>query len=109
MVKHEKIPEEKAEIALPIAKIQTLPQGLDFQHREGRAKASVRVEHDTIFFSAHCDSLQQLVERYEALINSRQQEQRQEQEVVKEERKPDRLWWMVLFFFVLVGCIRDRR
>ena len=65
---HEKIPEARAEIALPIEKIQALPQGLDFQHREGRAQATIRVEHDTIFFSSHCDSLQRLVERYEEII-----------------------------------------
>ena len=86
--KHEKIPEANAEIALPISKIQSLPQGLDFQHRKGRATAGVRVEHDTIYFTAHCDSLQQLVERYEAVMSGK--EERQKENQVKEEKVKDK-------------------
>ena len=106
---HEKIPEARAEIALPIEKIQALPQGLDFQHREGRAQATIRVERDTIFFSAHCDSLQRLVERYEEIIA--QQDFRDHQETVVHQK---RKWgWprgvlAVLLLAFIVGVLHVR-
>ena len=69
--------EAQVKLSLPIEKIQTLPQGLDFQYRKGRAQATVRVEHDTVYFYAHCDSLQRLVAHYEEVIeehNAQRQE-----------------------------------
>ena len=98
--RHEKVPEAKAEIALPIAKIQTLPQGLDFQQRKGRATAGVRVEHDTIFFTAHCDSLQQLVERYEAVIAGKESEV--EAGKVKEKDRESWGWGLVIMAVVVL-------
>ena len=105
-----KIPEAKAEIALPIGKIQTLPQGLDFQHRKGRATAGVRVEHDTIFFTAHCDSLQQLVERYEAVIAGKTEslEERKEEEKFKDNRI--NCWILVMEMVTMAALLaREKR
>lgn len=59
------IPVEKAPLIIPIANLHNLPTGARFMAKEGRATAEVEVKGDTLYVTATCDSLQQLVLQYE--------------------------------------------
>lgn len=80
----ETIPASTAELTLPIASLHSLPKGAVFTEKSGAATVGVKVEGDTVYVTAHCDSLQQviyhLVEEVETLKN--------ENEELKTEKKP---------------------
>lgn len=59
------IPIEKAPLIIPIRNLHNLPAGARFAAKEGRATAELEIKGDTLFITAICDSLQQLVFKYE--------------------------------------------
>lgn len=63
-----KIPESRARLAIPSATLKELPVGAAFVRKSGQATAEIRFLHDTLFVTATCDSLQNLVYQYETAI-----------------------------------------
>lgn len=62
------IPESRARLIVPSAKLKELPPGAAFVQKSGQATAEIRFLHDTLFVTASCDSLQNLVYQYEEEI-----------------------------------------
>lgn len=60
-----RVPESRANLIVPSAKLKELPPGAAFVQRSGQATAEIRFLHDTLFVTASCDSLQSLVYQYE--------------------------------------------
>ena len=50
---------------IPMGSLHDLSPGAKFVAKEGRATAEVEIKGDTLIITATCDSLQQLVYRYE--------------------------------------------
>ena len=61
----QQVPMSRAQIRIPQAHLQQLPPQAQWHHRSGQASVRVRLQHDTIYVDATCDSLQQLVMEYE--------------------------------------------
>lgn len=59
------VPESRARLVVPSAKLKELPPSAAFVQRSGQATAEIRFLHDTLFVTASCDSLQSLVYQYE--------------------------------------------
>lgn len=60
-----RVPESRAHLIVPSAKLKELPSGAAFVQKSGQATAEIRFLHDTLFVTASCDSLQSLVYQYE--------------------------------------------
>jgi hypothetical protein len=58
----------KANLALTLPDLVSLPSGAVFSEKSGRAGVSVQRDNDTIRITATCDSLQTLMEYYEREI-----------------------------------------
>lgn len=59
------VPESRARLVVPSAKLKELPPSAAFVQKSGQATAEIRFLHDTLFVTASCDSLQSLVYQYE--------------------------------------------
>ena len=69
----EKVPMSEVEMEIPMQNLLKLPDRAEYRAKSGQAGASVRVENDTVFVSATCDSLQIMCDYYESLyINYKQ-------------------------------------
>ena len=77
------VPESRADLQIPTARLRDLPPAALYPAKSGQATATVRFLHDTLFVSASCDSLQQLVYDYQ------QQIERLSQSKQNENRKSD--------------------
>lgn len=63
----------EVKMEIPMENLLKLPDKAEYRAKEGQATASVRVENDTVFVSATCDSLQIMCDYYESLyINYKQ-------------------------------------
>ncbi|GHT64555.1 hypothetical protein FACS189451_12210 [Bacteroidia bacterium] len=63
------IPMSKAQLAIPVKDIPNLTLGASYSDKSGQASVRVRVENDTVFVDAVCDSLLRQVETYEMELN----------------------------------------
>ena len=90
------VPESRADLQIPAAGLRNLPPAALYTAKSGQATATVRFLHDTLFVSASCDSLQQLVYDYQ------QQVERLSQTKQNENRKPDCTSATSFFLF---GCL----
>ena len=70
------IPEVKAELQIPVARLAEMPAGAAFVKKEKHATATVRVVRDTLLVTAECDSLASLVYSYEQLMQNRHDEEK---------------------------------
>jgi hypothetical protein len=68
-VKYEPIPESKAQVLIPVKDISKLPPGASYSDKNGQASVKVRIENDTVYVDAICDSLLRQVETYEMELN----------------------------------------
>lgn len=59
------IPMSKALLMIRTDDLRKLPPGAAYVNKSGQATASVQLKNDTLYVSATCDSLQQLVWHYE--------------------------------------------
>ncbi|MDY6122087.1 MAG: hypothetical protein SPI72_03300 [Porphyromonas sp.] len=60
---HLNLPEEKVQIAIPISSLRDLPLAAGYGRRIGRASVNmVRTGRDTLSITAHCDSLQLIID-----------------------------------------------
>lgn len=63
----------EVEMEIPMQNLLKLPDKAEYRAKSRQAGASVRVENDTVFVSATCDSLQIMCDYYESLyINYKQ-------------------------------------
>lgn len=62
------VPASCADLQIPVAGLRELPPTAVYTTRSGQATATVRFLHDTLFVSASCDSLQQLIYDYQQQI-----------------------------------------
>lgn len=57
------LPEEKAQIAIPISSLRDLPLAAGYEKRIGRASVNmIRAGPDTLSITAHCDSLELIID-----------------------------------------------
>ena len=93
-----RLPESSTTLRIPIGELESLPSGATFRSKDGTASASVRSVHDTLYITATCDSLQQVVYKYRQQIeriSSLRQNRREES-----KRATGFPCW-----FLLGGCI----
>ena len=104
------IPESRATLRIPtaeLARLAAVPSEAAYVNRSGQATATVRYVHDTLVVTATCDSLQQLVYRYESELN-RFRNGEQAERVKKETRHAASLPIINAFFGLLVGGVIGR-
>jgi hypothetical protein len=63
------IPTSKAQVQIPVKDIPNLPPDASYSNKSGQASVKVRMENDTVFVDAVCDSLLRQVETYEMELN----------------------------------------
>ena len=104
------IPESRATLRIPtaeLARLAAVPSDAAYVNRSGQATATVRYVHDTLVVTATCDSLQQLIYRYESELNRFRNGERAEQ-TKKETRHAASLPIINTFFGLLVGGVIGR-
>lgn len=104
------IPESRATLRIPaaeLARLAAVPSEAAYVNRSGQATATVRYVRDTLVVTATCDSLQQLIYRYESELN-RFRNGEQAEQVKKETRHAASLPIINTFFGLLVGGVIGR-
>lgn len=91
-----RVPESRANLIVPSAKLKELPPGAAFVQRSGQATAEIRFLHDTLFVTASCDSLQSLVYQYEEELANVSASTK------VSEKKLDRNWDCVFVFVIAI-------
>lgn len=89
------VPESRADLQIPAAGLRGLPPAAVYTARSGQATATVRFLHDTLFVSASCDSLQQLVYDYQQQVE-RLSVCSEHEEKTKERSGGRRFLWGIL-------------
>ena len=89
------IPESRADLQIPAAGLRGLPPAAVYTARSGQATATVRFLYDTLFVSASCDSLQQLVYDYQQQVE-RLSVCSEHEEKTKERSGGRRFLWGIL-------------
>ena len=84
------IPRSQAILKLSRSNLDSLPRGAAYTARSGQASVKARLEGDTVFIDAVCDSLQLRCYAYEKEITRMSGEIRQRQQIEKKERIPFR-------------------
>ena len=93
-----RLPESSTTLRIPIGKLESLPSGATFRSKNGTASASVRSVHDTLYITATCDSLQQVVYEYQQQIERMSTTKKNRREQSKRETG-------FPHWFLLGGCI----
>lgn len=88
------VPESRADLQIPVAGLRELPPAAVYTAKSGQATAVVRFIHDTLFVSASCDSLQQLVYDYQQQIEKMSYFVQNSQKKTEQKRKFSR--WLLL-------------
>lgn len=104
-----RLPESSATLRIPVGELKSLPPGAVFMSKSGQAKATVRSVHDTLYITATCDSLQQLVYEYQEQIGRISFSGQSLQEKSKQEAGFSRLFLLGccgLFLFIL--CVKRK-
>ncbi|MDO4755402.1 MAG: hypothetical protein Q4A54_03590 [Parabacteroides sp.] len=98
------VPASQATLQIPLPALQALPKEAFYRTENKQAAASVQVLHDTLFVTALCDSLQQLVYTYQSERSNYRQS-----ETIQESRKE---WfshkWLYGFMGFLLGILFKR-
>ncbi len=104
-----KIPESRANISIPTVELQRLPAGAAFIQKSGQATAEIRFLHDTLFVTATCDSLQNLVYQYEGMVE-RMSNQTTQTEKKKLQSYPygNILIWLLFICAIFVAYKNNR-
>ena len=103
------LPESHADLRISATDLRALPPAAVYTAKSGQATATVRFLRDTLFVSASCDSLQQLVYDYQQQIE--QLSARSERKVETKERKNSRMF-LLAATLAIVACLwasRSRR
>lgn len=100
-----KVPESRVALAVPVGTLEELPAGSAFIQKSGQATAEIRFQHDTLFVTATCDSLQTLVYQYEEQLE-RLSAQTQEKKKETTWQLPTLLLLLILFGLVLLKIVR---
>lgn len=90
------VPESRARLVVPSAKLKELPPSAAFVQKSGQATAEIRFLHDTLFVTASCDSLQSLVYQYEEELANVSASTK------VSEKKLDRNWDCVFVFVIAI-------
>lgn len=89
------IPESRADLQIPAAGLRELPPAAVYTAKSGQATATVRFLYDTLFVTATCDSLQQLVYDYQQQVE-RLSACSEREKKTKERRGEQFLFWGIL-------------
>ena len=65
LLTYQPVPADSLKMKIPLMSLRNLPAGAGYSQRKGRANLTLRVQHDTLYVNASCDSLQRLVSLYE--------------------------------------------
>lgn len=65
LLTYQPVPADSLSMRIPLTSLRDLPAGAGYSQRKGRANLTLRVQHDTLYVDAGCDSLQRLVMLYE--------------------------------------------
>lgn len=65
LLTYQPVPADSLKMKIPLMSLRDLPAGAGYSQRKGRANLTLRVQHDTLYVNASCDSLQRLVTLYE--------------------------------------------
>lgn len=65
LLTYQPVPADSLKMKIPLTSLRDLPAGAGYSQRKGRANLTLRVQHDTLYVNASCDSLQRLVSLYE--------------------------------------------
>ena len=101
-VKTASIPASRADLAIPLSSLQQLPSGASFVKKERQATAQVRYVSDTLFITATCDSLQQLLCSYEQTIDRLSRSQHQQH---SERRSVPHLFYLSVIAGVMLCAV----
>ena len=99
-IRSSSVPESRAALQIPTADLRALPPAAVYTAKNGQATATVRFLHDTLFVTASCDSLQQLVYEYEQQI-----EQSSHSEQNKSQKSDRRSVAPGFIFGFLLSCV----
>lgn len=103
-----KIPESRANLAVPVGTLKELPAGATFVQKNGQATAEIHFQHDTLFVYATCDSLQNLVYQYETIIEQRSNQTTQQEKNKKQNYRYENLLIGLLLICILLYLFRKR-
>ena len=65
LLTYQPVPADSLSMKIPLMSLRDLPAGAGYSQRTGRAHLTLRVQHDTLYVNASCDSLQRLISLYE--------------------------------------------
>lgn len=99
------VPESRARLIVPSAKLKELPPGAAFVQKNGQATAEIRILHDTLFVTASCDSLQSLLYQYEEELASVSESTKVSEK--KLDRNWDCVWVGILVIIFIVWGIKS--
>ena len=102
-VEYEPIPESKVQLAIPVNDISLLPPKASFTGKDGQANVKVRIENDTIYVDAACDSLSRRVEFYEMELNRARSETETRLKIEEKNAVQTMFKWCLIG--VLIGFI----
>ena len=92
-----------ASLQIPVSDIPALPQGASYTEKSGQANVKVRIENDTIYVDAVCDSLLRRVEYYEMELNRMYSEK--ETRLKIEDKNTVHLMFKWILIGVLIGSL----
>lgn len=95
-------PESCAGLQIPAAGLRSLPPAAVYTAKSGQATATVRFLRDTLFVTATCDSLQQLVIDYEQQI---EQLNKCTETDLKKTRKNGFIWEISIVILVIATIV----
>ena len=95
------IPESHACLTIPGTALKELPAGAAFIQKSGQATAKVQFVHDTLFVTATCDSLWNLVYQYEEEVKKISEESsKTTQDTKKHISSPFPFLLLIIFIIV---------
>ena len=97
-----RIPESRADLSIPVAALKELPAGAAFIQKSGQATAEIRFLHDTLFVSATCDSLQELVYQYETTIEQLSKQTTQKE---KNNQRNCKSGYIIIGFIIICALL----
>ena len=99
----ETVPQEEANLEIPLAELTNLPEKAEYRVKNGRASATVQNKDGIIVVYATCDSLQRQCEYYERQMASYKKALEQQKNEAKTEKERSSNQWKMLLFAFIVG------
>ena len=97
-----RIPESRADLSIPVATLKELPAGAAFIQKSGQATAEIQYLRDTLFVSATCDSLQELVYQYETTIEQLSKQTTQKE---KNNQRNCKSGYIIIGFIIICALL----